>query len=185
MGKPKAGPCAERCFADPAGRRRFPCRVALDPAGRKLLGELECSAARRSTFRSTSSGIATKQTATLARFPANWSHKRQEELANRHAVKKPQHIAFYGSFGRGGSDYTIALKDALGLQHAASLSHFETLPVDGYHQHLRNEDQIRKYAENLGADRGRFRVCSFGDEISLGRINFERSTNTSNRSAPG
>jgi hypothetical protein len=86
------------------------------------------------------------------------------------ADHKPRHIAFYGSFSRSKADWAVELKDALGYNTLLPAP-YEHLQVDGYFQHLRNADQIRKYAESLGADRRNFRVCSFGDEIHLGRIN--------------
>ena len=44
--------------------------------------------------------------------------------------------------------------------------------MDGYHQHFFSPDAIRKYAENLGGKRRNFRVCSLGDEINIGEINY-------------
>ena len=153
------------------GSTKIPVQVALDPAGRKMLGELEMLGGQTIHFpidivwnRNKSLRLSQEiSTELISNAKKNWRTA---------TPNKPKHIAFYGSFGRGGSDYTIALKDALGYNTQLPKP-YETLAVDGYHQHLRNEDQIRKYAEDLGADRGRFRVCSFGDEISLGRINFE------------
>lgn len=84
---------------------------------------------------------------------------------------KPKHIAFYGSFSRGDNPWAMTLKDALGYNTLLPAGK-QTLEVDGYFQHLRNPQSIQQFAETLGDKRKNFRVCSFGDEISLGRINF-------------
>ena len=65
----------------------------------------------------------------------------------------------------------MTLKDALGYNTLLPAGK-QTLEVDGYFQHLRNPQSIQQFAETLGDKRKNFRVCSFGDEISLGRINF-------------
>ncbi|MCA9269212.1 MAG: hypothetical protein KDA41_12110, partial [Planctomycetales bacterium] len=147
-----------------------PVQVSLDPKGRQLLGELNVPSGGTIHFpidivwnRQSKLRLSQEIAADLVRQSrADWRTASPE---------KPQHIAFYGSFARGGSDYADALKDALGYNTQLPPP-YKTLPVDGYHQHLRNEAEIRKFAEGLGAERGRFRVCSFGDEISLGEINF-------------
>lgn len=153
------------------GGKPLTVQVALDPRGRQMLGELSMQNGETIHFpldivwnKNSSLRLSREISADLVQqAKQNW----------RTASKaKPKHIAFYGSFGRGGADYAIQLKDALGYNTQLP-ANYETLPVDGYHQHLRNEDQIRKYADALGKDRGRFRVCSFGDEISIGGINFE------------
>ena len=86
--------------------------------------------------------------------------------------QKPQYIPFYGSFSRSDRPWAEALKNTLGYNTLLS-GKYKTLTVDGYHQHLRNEKQIRDFATNLGGERKNFRVCSFGDEISLGTIDFK------------
>ncbi len=153
-----------------AAARPVAVQLALDPAGRQLLGELEIPSGdtihipidivwNREKKLRPSREIAAELTA-LSR--TGWRSA---------APGKPKHIAFYGDFGRGGADFAIPLKDALGYNTLLP-KNYETLPVDGYHQHLRNETEIRKFAEALGPERTNFRVCSFGDEISLGGIDF-------------
>ncbi|MHC5055218.1 MAG: hypothetical protein ACYTKD_10945 [Planctomycetota bacterium] len=93
----------------------------------------------------------------------------QWRKAARH---KPEYIAFYGAFDRAPYPWVHDLKDALGYNTLLP-ERYETLEVDGYHQHLRNPKAIREFAAKLGADAKRFRVCSFGDEIHIGGIDFK------------
>src|SRR5690606_9985540 len=48
---------------------------------------------------------------------------------------------------------------------------YDKVRPDGYHQHTWTADQIRTYADQV-QDKAGFRVLSFGDEISLGSIDF-------------
>jgi len=154
-----------------SGSTTIPVQVALDPQGRNMLGELDVPDGGTIHF-PLDVVWNREQELRLSRDISDQLIRQAKTQWRTATPRKPQHIAFYGNFGRGGADYAIALKDALGYNTQLPKP-LETLAVDGYHQHLRNEDQIRKYAEDLGEARGSFRVCSFGDEISLGRINFE------------
>lgn len=148
-----------------------PVQVALDQSGRRLLGDL---------------AVPNGET---IHFPLDVTWNREKKLRlskdiarelielsktdwRKAAPRKPQLIPFYGSFSRSDAPWAMQLKDALGYNTLLP-DKYETLKIDGYHQHLRNADQIRKFADALGPDRGTFRVCSFGDEISLGRINYD------------
>jgi len=145
-----------------------PVEVALDPAGRQSLGKLN---------------VPNGET---IHFPLDVTWNRQRELRlskdiaaelirasktawRKAAPHKPRQIAFYGSFSRSTEPWAVALKDALGYNTLLP-DPYEHLEVDGYFQHLRNEEAIRKHAEKLGPERRNFRVCSFGDEIHIGGI---------------
>lgn len=161
---------------------RFNVEFALDERGRNRLGELSLSNGETIHFPvdvtwnrekklRLSKGIAAdlvqlsreaKAHGTRGEGPARW---------RKAAPNKPRHIAIYGSFQRSKQPWAVELKDALGYNTLLP-DQYTHLPVDGYHQHLYNPDQIRDFAEKLGARRRKFRVCSLGDEIHLGRINF-------------
>jgi len=145
-----------------------PVEVALDPSGRRSLGKLS---------------VPNGET---IHFPIDitWNRERELRLSKdiaaelirqskttwrKAAPRKPRTIAFYGSFSRSDEPWAVALKDALGYNTLLP-DQYEHLEVDGYFQHLRNEEAIRKYAEKLGPERRNFRVCSFGDEIHIGGI---------------
>lgn len=144
-------------------------QVALDPGGRQLLGDL------------------TVPNGETIHFPVDITWNKESKLRlsrdiaaqltgmskndwRKASPKKPQHIPIYGSFSRSDRPWAEAFKDSLGYNTLLN-DKYRHMPIDGYFQHLRNADQIRKHAEQLGAKRRNFRVCSFGDEISLGGIN--------------
>jgi len=87
---------------------------------------------------------------------------------NSNGGKKPQILAYYGSFAN--NDWAKQLKDALGYNTLLP-DNYEHLKVDGYHQHVFGEEPIKKFAEGI-AKKENFRVLSFGDEISLGEIDW-------------
>jgi hypothetical protein len=159
--------------APPLGDRNtvVPIEVALDPRGRRLLGKI---------------GVPNGET---VHFPVDitWNRRRKLSLSRdiaadliqkaksqwrKAAPQKPKYIAFYGSFSRSPEPWAVALKDALGYNTLLPDA-YEHLKVDGYFQHLRNEDRLREYAKSLGPKRSNFRVCSFGDEIHLGTIDYK------------
>ena len=101
------------------GRTPIPVQVALDTAGRQLLGELDVPSGDTIHFPldvTWNRDQHLRLSKEIASQLANTSRKGWRKAAPR----KPQHIAFYGSFGRGGSDFAIPLKDALRLQHAVA-----------------------------------------------------------------
>ena len=83
--------------------------------------------------------------------------------------RRPKKILFYGAF-RGKEPWIPALKSALGYNTLLP-DNYEHVHRDGMHTHAFSPQQIEAVAKRL-TDKSSFRIMSFGDEISLGRINF-------------
>ncbi|MFN4260552.1 MAG: beta-galactosidase trimerization domain-containing protein [Gemmataceae bacterium] len=84
--------------------------------------------------------------------------------------QKPKEILFYGDF-RGKEEWIPALKDALGYNTLLP-DQYAQVPRAGMHTHAFGEANLRKAAAAI-ADKDKFLIMSFGDEIGLGRINFK------------
>jgi hypothetical protein len=92
--------------------------------------------------------------------------------------KKPQKIAFYGSFIKQGP-WVDELKDALGYNTQLP-DKFTPLKRDGYFSHTPDAASIQKYAASLTPEqRANMRILSFGDEIQLGEIDYASPENLS------
>lgn len=79
--------------------------------------------------------------------------------------QKPKSIMFFGAVGH------EELKDALGYNTGLS-DKYSHVAVDGYHQHCHNPAELAAFAATV-TDKSKFKVMSFGDEISLGSINYD------------
>ena len=108
------------------------------------------------------------------------SQTRAEELTRlakttwrtRNGGRKPQSILYYGAFNQLDRPWAAALKDALGYNTLLPDA-YPHAAVDGYHQHCHNPDELKRYVATLSdAQKKAFKVMSFGDEISLGEINW-------------
>jgi hypothetical protein len=97
----------------------------------------------------------------------------KKEWRTRNGGKKPQQILYYGAFiGSATVPWIAEFKDALGYNTQLPDSYAHA-PVDGYHQHCHNPAELTAYASKLtDAQKKAFKVMSFGDEISLGSINY-------------
>jgi hypothetical protein len=84
--------------------------------------------------------------------------------------KRPQEILYYGAFS-GNEDWVHELKAALGYNTHLP-DKYGPVKVSNLHAHAHNPAEIQAYAKTL-KDKDRLRVLSFGDEISLGTINFK------------
>jgi len=84
--------------------------------------------------------------------------------------RKPKEIAFYGSF-IGPEDWVDTFKDALGYNTLLP-DKYDHLKRDGLYAHAPHIPAIQKLAETT-KDKDKMRVISFGDEISLGSINYK------------
>jgi hypothetical protein len=97
----------------------------------------------------------------------------KKEWRTRNGGKKPQSILYFGSFvGSEQIPWVAELKDAVGYNTQLPDSYAHA-PVDGYHQHCHNAAELTAYAAKLTPEQKKaFKVVSFGDEISLGEINY-------------
>ncbi len=156
----------------PGAQGRFRVQVARDAQGREVVGDVALESGEsivvplaitwddQARVRS-SRELAEQLTAAAAGWPK--AHP-----------KKPEEILFFGAF-RGQEPWIPRLKDALGFNTDLPEG-YEKTPWEGLHSHLHNEQQIRAFAEKR-SDTSTLRFVSFGDEISLGRINFNDPAN--------
>lgn len=84
--------------------------------------------------------------------------------------KKPKEILYYGAFN-GNEDWVHELKAALGYNTLLP-PQYDQVKRAGLHAHSHNIQEIEAFAKTL-KDKENFRVLSFGDEISLGNINYK------------
>lgn len=92
--------------------------------------------------------------------------------------KKPKEILYFGAFrGRPHqSEWVNALKDALGYNTQLPDKYLNS-QWDGTHNHIASVEGFEKFAKEH-PNLKKLRFVSFGDEISLGRINFKDPENT-------
>lgn len=153
------------------GAEDMPVEVALDPEGRQIRGSVMApqGAALHFPLDLTWNTDNPLSRVRLSREIAADLVKKARNEWRRATDHKPRYIAFYGAFRANGRPWVNRLKDALGYNTLLP-DKYEHLEVDGYHQHLRNPKAIRNYAKKLGAEASDFRVCSFGDEITVRRV---------------
>lgn len=88
--------------------------------------------------------------------------------------KKPKDILFFGSFV-GNEPWVHELKHALGYNTQLPAA-YESTGWRDVGNHYFGADAIRKFAASM-PDKSKQRIVSFGDEISLGSINFKDPAN--------
>jgi hypothetical protein len=150
----------------------FGVQLARDPAGKDRIADLKLHSGE----------------AVVLPIDVTWNRQAQVKTSRQHAEeiiaqskkwrkanggRKPREVLFYGAFA-GQEDWVSRLKDALGYNTLLPDS-FEHVRRDGLHAHAGSAAAIRALADKL-ADKERLRVLSFGDEISLGSINFKDPT---------
>ena len=187
----------------------LPVQIALDPQGKDLRADLLVPQVEHQTTNidrhTKERTVTTRRVAEAIHFPLDfmWNTdnptsrirlsrdiaadivKATKTKWRKSSPHKPRHIAFFGSFDRGGRSWAVALKDALGYNtQFPDDSKYAKLPVDGYYQHLRSPEQFDAMAAGLGDRKKNFRVCSFGDEITIRGVNFNKPEIAEQHAAP-
>lgn len=149
--------------------KEFQIQFARDAAGAQVVGDLT---------------VNDKDTAVIP-IDITWKKDAVVKTAKQHALeiiadskkwrrsnggKKPKEIAWYGAFS-GTDDWVHDLKDALGYNTILP-DKYDHLKRDGLHAHAHSIAEIQALAKRT-PDKDKMRVISFGDEISLGRINYK------------
>ncbi len=144
-------------------------QVSRDAAGQVLVGDVKVPNGEaiviplEITWQPGARVIASRDhAAEIVKAAKTWRH------AN--GGKKPRQILYFGDF-RSQDPWVAALKDAVGYNTGLPDS-YEHVSPDGLHAHAGDVASIQKFASGL-KEKSKFLVLSFGDEISLGRINFK------------
>lgn len=116
---------------------------------------------------------------TAARVKSSQQHAadvvaKSKSWRKANAGKKPKETLFFGAFG-GSEPWVGQLKHTLGYNTHLP-DGFEQSPWLGSHNHHFGADSIQKFAATL-KDKSKQRFISFGDEISLGTINYNDPAN--------
>ncbi|HZT83755.1 MAG TPA: hypothetical protein VFA26_26225, partial [Gemmataceae bacterium] len=159
----------EGLFLTLPGAAEVAVQFARDPAGKEVVGDCTVKSGEAVVVPleiTWKKGARVRPSRELAREIITAS--KQWRTAN--GGRKPKEILFYGMFS-GSEDWVAELKDALGYNTLLP-DRYQHVRRDGLHAHVFGPDAIRKFAATL-KDRDRLRVLSFGDEISLGEINFK------------
>lgn len=149
------------------GGGAIPVQIARDAAGKDMAGDLKVPSGEPM--------VVPKEITWDKNAKVRTSRERAAEVIaltkkwrNSNGGKKPQTLAYYGSFGN--NEWGLELKDAL-RYNTLLPNKYEHLQRDGYFQHVFGVEEIQKFAATL-PNKENFRVLSFGDEISLGEIDW-------------
>ncbi|MCY3018776.1 MAG: hypothetical protein NTW87_07080, partial [Planctomycetota bacterium] len=151
------------------GAAEFSVQVARDAEGKDIVGDVKLPSGQviviplDITWRKDARVLTSRQHAEqVVALSRTW------RKAN--GGKKPRIVLYYGDF-RCKDPWVAQLKDALGYNTLLPAP-YETVKPDGLHAHVFGVDAIRQFAAKL-ENKKDFLVLSFGDEISLGEINYK------------
>ncbi len=151
------------------GAKEFAVQFARDAAGAQVVGD----------FTAADGGTA------VVPIDITWNAKSRVKTAKEHATalladsknwrkanggQKAKDILFYGAFN-GPEGWVFDLKSAMGYNTVLPAK-YPQAHVSNLHAHAGSLAEITAFAKQL-KEKDRLRVLSFGDEISLGRINFQ------------
>ena len=158
------------------GATTFDVEVARDPAGKDIVGRMNVQNGEAVVIPIDVLWKDDAQVMTSREHAQRIIELSKSEWRTANNGKKPSRIAYYGAF-REKAPWGEQLKDALGYNTQLS-GDYEHLPIDGYHQHTHNEQEIRRFIGGLSEQQKKsFRILSFGDEIHLGSINYNDPDN--------
>jgi hypothetical protein len=143
-------------------------QVARDAAGKDVVGDVKVTSGEAIVI---PIDITWR---TGARVKASREHaleiiEKSKKWRHANSGKKPKEILYYGSFG-GEEEWVHNLKHTLGYNTQLPAK-YPNSQWQGVHQHLDSAAAIEKFAKEV-KNRETLRFVSFGDEISLGEINY-------------
>ncbi|VTS00732.1 beta-galactosidase trimerization domain-containing protein [Tuwongella immobilis] len=146
----------------------IPLQFARDAAGNQSVGAV----------------MARNQESVVIPIDVTWNPKATVKLARTHAegliaqaktwrkasATKPKQLLFYGAFV-GNEPWVHELKHTMGYNTILPDS-YPHAARDDLHAHASSPDAIKQFA-NQYANKSKLKILSFGDEIHVGRINFQ------------
>ena len=149
------------------GAETIKVQLARDAGGKDLVGEVTVPNGEAVIIPIDVTWNKKAEFLTSAEHGRRVINKCKTEWRTANDGKKPQHIAYYGWFG----DRMEILKDALGYNTELP-AEYERISPHALYCHAFGTEQITTQAA-LIKDKSEFRILSFGDEISLGEIDFD------------
>ncbi len=157
-------------LALPGAPGEFGVQFSRDAAGKALVGDVQLRSGEVAVVPleiAWKKGAVVKTSKTWAREIVTAS----KTWRTANGGKKPERILFYGAFG-GNEDWVSELKDRLGYNTLLP-ERYKQVKRATVAQHYGSPTAIKALAGKMTpAEKERLRVVSFGDEISLGKINF-------------
>ncbi|MBI2803441.1 MAG: hypothetical protein HYX68_00475 [Planctomycetes bacterium] len=151
------------------GAATFDLQFARDPLGKTLVGDMKAVSGEPVVVPID----ITWQKNARVRPSRDWAAeiiKDSKTWRKANGGKKPKEIAYYGAFS-GNEDWVHELKATLGYNTMLPAK-YEQLKRGHLHAHTHSIPDIEAFAKRFTA-KDSLRVLSFGDEISLGNINFK------------
>lgn len=151
------------------GAKEFPLQFARDAAGKDIVGDMKAVSGEPVLVPIDvmwNKAVRVKPSRELAREIIDQS----KTWRRANGGKKPTEILYYGAFS-GTEDWVHDLKSTLGYNTQLPAK-YEQVKRSGLHAHSHNIPEIEAFAKSL-KDKENLRVLSFGDEISLGAINYK------------
>jgi len=151
------------------GAKEIEVQVARDAEGKDIVGDLTVPNGEAVSIPIDITWNKDKRVLASREHAARIVRLAKTQWRTANGGKKPKELLYYGAFA-GQQDWVLELKDALGYNTLLP-DKYDHNRVDGYFQHISNPAGIKAFAAKL-PDRTKFRVLSFGDEISIGEINW-------------
>ncbi|HZZ78335.1 MAG TPA: hypothetical protein VFE62_07440, partial [Gemmataceae bacterium] len=159
----------EGITVDLPGAKEFGLQFARDAAGKELVGDMKAISGEPVLV---PIDVTWNKDAKV-RPSRDWAAdiiKESKKWRRANAGQKPKELLYYGAFS-GNEDWVHDLKDAIGYNTGLPAK-YNPVKVSKLHAHTHTIAEIEAFAKNA-KDKADLRVLSFGDEISLGSINFK------------
>lgn len=157
------------------GAKEFGLQFARDEAGKDIVGDMKAISGEPVVV---PIDVMWNKSAKV-RLSRDWAREIIEDSKKWRKAnngKQPKEILYYGAFS-GKEDWVSDLKAALGYNTMLP-EKYEQVKRGTLHAHTHSIPEIEKYAKGLSQkDKDNLRVLSFGDEISLGQINYKDPKN--------